>query len=630
MPFVDVIVPTFQRFRELVQCLESVQSQTFTDWQCWIAEDGKTDETYCAVRSFLQDQRFHYLPGPHVGRPAVPRNRAIRDGTAPYVAFLDDYDLWLPEKLEMQLEFLRRHPECVLLGSNAYRWPGETVWSRSLPLFHPSLPFRFIPYEELLRTNFLINSSVICSRQALNEAGLVDERPILAYEDYNLWLRIGALGEIWLMEDPLVVYRDNPFSSIRRSGRSDEKMHYRAMAAVFQGAKDGVEGTPSPLSLPENESKMIACRKERDRYQKLARRSGLLSLVVPYGNSIFRLLIKLLQRIGGIVLRNTLDHIVSVYLRIRNLDIGDINDLEALKWERNALVSLQVARTQLVPENTVQGVESVVFSKDRALQLHALLSSLQEKTSVPIRLHILYFASTKRHQLAYDDVIQIFEEKDVSFLRQKNTRSFREDLISLLERISSQRIFFLVDDIVFTRAFDPMDFCRFDTDRYVPSLRMGLNLRRCYTKQADMPAPEWSCGQEKDKDKTFWFWKDGILDWNYPLSVDGHFFATWEILEMAKKLPFKAPNSFEETLQRFRPIFLSRRGVAYTRSRLVNIACNKVQDENQNICGKMHQDFLLEKWEEGLQMDYRSLDGFINESSQQEVLFGFVKRGIYP
>jgi len=94
---VDIIIPTYNRRDLLLEALKSVQDQTFSNWRCWIAEDGETKETLDTIKPFLEDGRFKYLPGKHAGFPAIPRNRAIRKGNAKYVSFLDDDDLWLPK-----------------------------------------------------------------------------------------------------------------------------------------------------------------------------------------------------------------------------------------------------------------------------------------------------------------------------------------------------------------------------------------------------------------------------------------------------------------------------------------------------------------------------------------------------
>jgi glycosyltransferase involved in cell wall biosynthesis len=259
---VDIIIATYRRYDLLQEALKSVANQSFPHWKCWIAEDGESKEAYDIIKPFLQDNRFAYLPGAHAGFPAVPRNRAIRRGTAPYIAPLDDDDLWLPRKLEHQVAFLERHPNCVLLGCNAFSWNGKGNWNAS-PLYFKKNKLGKISYYKLLGQNCLINSSVMFRRNAVEQSGLYSEMinpPFV--EDYELCLRIGALGDIWNLSDPYVVYRETPSFYLKR----DRLDNYKAAANVFESALRGVEGIPSPLSYPENAHLAAACQRERDFY----------------------------------------------------------------------------------------------------------------------------------------------------------------------------------------------------------------------------------------------------------------------------------------------------------------------------------------------------------------------------
>ena len=260
---VDIIVATYKRYDLLQETLKSVANQSYPYWKCWIAEDSESKETYEAVKPFLQDNRFAYLPGMHAGYPAIPRNRGIRQGTAPYIASLDDDDLWLPKKLEYQVAFLESHPDCVLLGCNAFFWEGTREWNHS-PLYFKKNKLGKIDYNKLLSQNCLIHSSVMFRRTVVEKSGLFNEAPSLPpCEDYELWLRIGALGEIWNLTEPLVIYRKTPLVHYSRPNRRDK---YKAAANVFASALKGVEDIPSPLSYPENARLAVACRRERDFY----------------------------------------------------------------------------------------------------------------------------------------------------------------------------------------------------------------------------------------------------------------------------------------------------------------------------------------------------------------------------
>jgi hypothetical protein len=295
------------------------------------------------------------------------------------------------------------------------------------------------------------------------------------------------------------------------------------------------------------------------------------------------------------------------------------------EWERDAFEKLYESHITHVTKSSKYPAEGIVFSKDRALQLHALLCSYSEKVVSPAPLHILYQTSTASHHRAYEEVMEIFSDK-FSFIKQSSNNSFRDDLIKLLDSVLAPKIFFLVDDTLFIDEFNVFDFAKFDTNKIVPSLRMGLNLQKCYTVQKEQPLPELISYTSCDEDKIFWKWNQGIYDWSYPLSVDGHFFSTQEITAMTKLISFTAPNTYEDQLQKFRRFFLFRLGAGYKKSKIVNIPCNKVQKENKNICGNTHQDFLLEQWINGYQMNYRSIYGFPNTSAHEEIAFELIKR----
>lgn len=297
-------------------------------------------------------------------------------------------------------------------------------------------------------------------------------------------------------------------------------------------------------------------------------------------------------------------------------------------WERNAFAELYESRIRHVPRYSEFPAECIVFSKDRALQLHALLSSCMEKVTPQIPVHVLYHSSTREHETAYEEVVRLFADCGISFIKQDSIKSFRNNFISLLSTVQSEKIFFLVDDVLFIEDVDINDFVQFDTDKFVPTLRMGVNLRQCYALRKKQPLPEFISGITEDRNKIIWKWSQGVCDWAYPVSLDGHLFSTQEITAMIQLIDFSAPNTLEDQLQKFRRFFLPRMGVGYRKSKIVNIPCNKVQTENKNLHGDMHQDDLLKQWQKGFRMDYRNLYGFNNTGVHQEILFEFKKRQI--
>jgi len=263
---VDIIVTTYNRSDILPDTLKSIQAQTYSNWRCWIAEDGQSDETRSAISPFLEDERFVYLPGDHAGRPAAPRNRAMRRGQGDLIAFLDDDDLWLPEKLARQVEFMRRHPACALLGCNAFNVePGRTPEGDKSLYFDKKSFFGRIDYDKFVQRNYIILSSSMIRRHVVSQAGGFNER-LSPAEDYEYWLRIGALGEIYNLSEPLVLFRIP--ASVKHYPTFDRSESYRQRASVLDLALSGDGTLPSPLLLPGKEAFADACRFERDFYLK--------------------------------------------------------------------------------------------------------------------------------------------------------------------------------------------------------------------------------------------------------------------------------------------------------------------------------------------------------------------------
>lgn len=299
---------------------------------------------------------------------------------------------------------------------------------------------------------------------------------------------------------------------------------------------------------------------------------------------------------------------LSENLRLRDNLISLYND--RCKWEKKINAT----------------AACLVFSKDRVMQLNAFLTSLYSKISSPLTTHVLYVTSSAEHQQSYEELDRLFHDFPIHFHRQKNSASFKSDLLALLTDFSDSKIVFFVDDIVVTENINLDDLLKFDTDLFVPSLRLGLNLKENYTTCSPQPLPDFHDEGLSDVDKIIWHWQKGVLDWGYPLSVDGHIFLRQEMLSMLKLIDFSAPNSMEDSLQCFKPLFAKRYGVAYKKSKIMNLPCNKVQTENQNLSGSIHQDELLQKWNDGYVINLAKFDCFENTSAHQETDIQFIKK----
>lgn len=307
---------------------------------------------------------------------------------------------------------------------------------------------------------------------------------------------------------------------------------------------------------------------------------------------------------------------INLIRRLFRKSKPDNLDLEATRSELNLLKTAHCALSSQCVNHQVSGI---VFSMDRALQLHALLGSYQDLVTGCVKLTVIYRASSEAHDAAYREVLQEYVGL-VEAKRQETRQDFKKLLIDALSDSFDGHVFFLVDDNMFVEPVDLVFFASQASGYCVPSLRMGQNLSRSYTLQRPQIIPYLRpLESTADEPLLAWLWKCGELDWNYPLSVDGHLFKRMEILALAKTLDFDSPNRFEAQLQKFHAAFSWRLGVCYAKSRLVNIPYNRVQTDIENLHGSVHQEDMLRMWNEGYRIDRRSYYGIVNESAHQEL-----------
>jgi glycosyltransferase involved in cell wall biosynthesis len=227
-PVVSVVLPTFNRVKYLRPAVESVFAQTFQDWEMIIADDGSDEETQAYLRTVESLPRAKVIRLPHSGNPGVVRNAALREARGEYVAFLDSDDLWLPEKLELQIGALRSAggPRWNYTGYSWINGAGETT-------VYPG-PRRWVPHKGAIFTKLLtfeadvLTPAVVVERRLLAEIGGFDEGLTLL-EDYDVWQRLALHSEVGVIERPLVCMRRHdqnyPGTRMRMVTSRDRMLH---------------------------------------------------------------------------------------------------------------------------------------------------------------------------------------------------------------------------------------------------------------------------------------------------------------------------------------------------------------------------------------------------------------------
>jgi glycosyltransferase involved in cell wall biosynthesis len=179
-PLVSVIVPVYNGERFLAEALDSVCAQGYSPLEVIVVDDGSTDQTAKVVDKFKDKVVYFFQQN---SGPAAARNKGIASARGAFIAFLDADDLWAPNKVERQVDYLLQHPEtgCVFTHQRIVIEPG-TEWPHWLR-------------EEFLQNDHIgyIPSSLIVRRPVFGQLGNFDPSYRTA-EDYDWFFRAKEAG----------------------------------------------------------------------------------------------------------------------------------------------------------------------------------------------------------------------------------------------------------------------------------------------------------------------------------------------------------------------------------------------------------------------------------------------------
>src|SRR5262249_42519605 len=188
---VSVIIPAYRASREIPDALESVFTQTFSDLEVIVVDDGSPDRESLVAALEPHRARIRYLEQANAGAGAA-RNAAIRMAQGRYLAFLDADDRWAPDFLLRQVSHLDAHPETTLVYCDALL-SGDTPLAgrRSMPAAPSAGDVTLIGLIE--QRCSIILSTVVARTEAIVAAGLFNPG-LRRGQDFELWLRLALAG----------------------------------------------------------------------------------------------------------------------------------------------------------------------------------------------------------------------------------------------------------------------------------------------------------------------------------------------------------------------------------------------------------------------------------------------------
>ncbi len=228
MPRVSVILAVYNGAKTLRATVRSALQQTFADFELIVIDDGSRDSTRTILDEF-GDPRITVRGYPNAGL-ATSRNRGLGLARGEFVAFLDADDLWLPDKLRLQVAALDDDREAAIV----YGWT-DYIDEVGRPM-HRGQHARNCGavLDELLVNNFLeTGSNPMVSRAAIDECGGFDQS-LGAAEDWDLWLRLAMRFRFAVVTQTLVLYRVHPGSMSSADVLRQERCSLEVIERAFQ------------------------------------------------------------------------------------------------------------------------------------------------------------------------------------------------------------------------------------------------------------------------------------------------------------------------------------------------------------------------------------------------------------
>ncbi len=233
MPLVSVVVSVYNGAQFIAEAIQSILDQSFRDFELIVVDDASIDNSQKVIASF-SDPRIRLLINEQNLGLARSLNKGIAAANGKYIARQDADDVSVPNRLQIQIEYLESHSDTVIVGSSV-----KTIneYGKVDGLWPAYLCDVDIKWRLLFGTSF-VHSSVVMRRSALDRVGLYSIEPQFCYvEDYELWSRICASGQCANISSPLLNYRVNQGSICYRYAVPQrlqiEKVSRRAMASIL-------------------------------------------------------------------------------------------------------------------------------------------------------------------------------------------------------------------------------------------------------------------------------------------------------------------------------------------------------------------------------------------------------------
>ena len=218
---ISIIVPVYNAEKFIVQTIECVQNQTYSNWELLLVADGCEDKSEELIEKHsiaTEDKRIRLLRQPRNLGAAQARNRGIGEAKGRYIAFLDSDDLWMSQKLEKQIAFMEEKD--VAFSFTGYEFADENACGTGKLVTVPNK----LTYKEALKNTTIFTTTVMFDTQKIDKNKLF--MPQVKSEDTALWWKI--------LRDNYIAYGlDENLALYRRAGKTLSSNKLEAVRRIW-------------------------------------------------------------------------------------------------------------------------------------------------------------------------------------------------------------------------------------------------------------------------------------------------------------------------------------------------------------------------------------------------------------
>ena len=232
---ISIVVPVYNAAKYIEETIESVINQTYKDWELLLVDDCSKDDSaeviQEVIRSFEQDEKYkgriRFIKKEHNEGAAKARNTGIMEAQGRYIAFLDADDIWYPEKLQNELDFMQLHEAAFVYSS--YKFGDEDA----VPTGKVARVPKHLTYKEALSRTIIFTSTVLLDTKKIDRELIL--MPDIPSEDTATWWRILQTGiTAYGLDEALVIYRRPASSLSSNKGKAVKRIWqlYREIAGL--------------------------------------------------------------------------------------------------------------------------------------------------------------------------------------------------------------------------------------------------------------------------------------------------------------------------------------------------------------------------------------------------------------